>query len=211
MLESFVPCAEQLDALAVDLAATNVRVEEGFHGDNAIVQDAPTFYECGEFVEIQRGKKNGVGIGETALGNATIHRRLTALKTGSRSSMSRSLTFVAFTRRLTLTCMMISSGRTTTALKSSSQRGLWGVSPDPTPRPKRLATRREPGAGLRVFSATAPTERVLPLSEENQRQLLKPTAGATNEGTATKVDCSRRRDATGTALIIRSMMDKETR
>ena len=115
MLESFVPCAQQLDALAVDLAATNVGVEEGFHGDNAIVQDAPTLYECGQLVKIQRRKKNGIGIGETALGDTTIHRRLSALKTWSRSSVARSLTFVTFTRGLALTCADISNVFTATA------------------------------------------------------------------------------------------------
>ena len=91
-----------------------------------------------------------------------------------------------------------------------TQLGLRGESPDPTPRPKRFATRREPGAGLRVFSATTPTERAPPLSEENQRQALKLTAGAAKEGIATTVDCSRRRDATGTALRIRNMIDQGT-
>ncbi len=103
VLEVLVPCAKQLDTLAVDLAATNVRVEERFHGDNAIACDTTTLDECRQLVEIQRSQKYGIGIGEPAFRNATIQRGLSTLKTRSGSTMTGGLTFVTFARSLALT------------------------------------------------------------------------------------------------------------
>ncbi len=103
VLEVLVPCAKQLDTLAVDLAATNVRVEERFHGDDAIAGDAATLDECRQLVEIQRSQKYGIGIGEPTFRNATIQRGLSSLKTWSGSTMTGGLTFVTFSRSLALT------------------------------------------------------------------------------------------------------------
>ena len=60
-----------------------------------------------------------------------------------------------------------------------------------------------------MLSATAPTERALPLSEENKRQPTMLEAGWINEGIAANEDCSRRHDAKEeAAFTIRSIVQR---